>query len=79
MIDQGDLSKKPGWVRVSLHPTMTDEEVNYIADAISQCVDKYKTWGKEYRFHAASGDYIPLRQNEFNIDIRETFRQYKRD
>ncbi len=25
MIDSGDLSDKPGWVRVSLHPTMTDD------------------------------------------------------
>ncbi|HPG40542.1 MAG TPA: aminotransferase class V-fold PLP-dependent enzyme [bacterium] len=74
LIDRGDLSKKPGWVRVSLHPTMTDEEVNYIADAIGQCIDKCKTWENEYRFHTASGDYIPLRQNEFSIDIRETFR-----
>ena len=26
-IDQGDLSEKPGWVRISVHPTMTDEEI----------------------------------------------------
>ncbi|MCS6834194.1 MAG: aminotransferase class V-fold PLP-dependent enzyme, partial [Flammeovirgaceae bacterium] len=34
LIDTGDLSKKPGWVRVSLHPTMTDEEVIQIGNAI---------------------------------------------
>ena len=27
-IDRGDLSEKPGWVRLSLHPTMTDEELD---------------------------------------------------
>ncbi len=79
LIDRGDLSKKPGWVRVSLHPAMTDAEVNYIADAIGQCIDKCKVWEKEYRFQPASGDFIPIQQNEFNIDIRETFRQYKKD
>jgi selenocysteine lyase/cysteine desulfurase len=30
----GDLRSKPGWVRLSLHPTMTDEEIDYIADAV---------------------------------------------
>ena len=27
LISQGDFSLKPGWVRLSLHPTMSDEEV----------------------------------------------------
>ena len=26
-IDAGDLSMKPGWIRLSLHPTMTDDEL----------------------------------------------------
>ena len=30
----GDLHSKPGWVRLSLHPTMTDTELDYILDAI---------------------------------------------
>ena len=30
----GDLRSKPGWVRLSLHPTMTDEEVNFLAEAV---------------------------------------------
>ncbi|HLP61028.1 MAG TPA: aminotransferase class V-fold PLP-dependent enzyme, partial [Candidatus Deferrimicrobium sp.] len=37
-IDRGDLSRKPGWVRLSLHPTMTDGELVYIMDAIEQIV-----------------------------------------
>jgi selenocysteine lyase/cysteine desulfurase len=35
---EGDLSAKPGWVRLSVHPTMTDAEVNYILDAIEATV-----------------------------------------
>ena len=27
-IDEGDLSLKPGWVRMSIHPTMTDKEID---------------------------------------------------
>jgi selenocysteine lyase/cysteine desulfurase len=31
---RGEMQSKPGWVRLSLHPTMTDEEIEYIADAV---------------------------------------------
>jgi selenocysteine lyase/cysteine desulfurase len=34
MINHGDLSTKPGWVRLSLHPTNTDAEINFIIEAI---------------------------------------------
>jgi selenocysteine lyase/cysteine desulfurase len=30
----GELWSKPGWVRLSVHPTMTDAEVDFIADAV---------------------------------------------
>src|SRR5690606_5291528 len=29
-ITAGDLIEKPGWIRMSLHPTTTDEEVRYV-------------------------------------------------
>jgi selenocysteine lyase/cysteine desulfurase len=31
---RGEMQSKPGWVRLSVHPTMTDEEIDYIADAV---------------------------------------------
>ncbi|WP_416866679.1 MAG: aminotransferase class V-fold PLP-dependent enzyme [Imperialibacter sp.] len=34
LIDQGDTSAKPGWVRISLHPTMTEEEVRLIVEGV---------------------------------------------
>lgn len=36
LIDQGDDSQKPGWVRLSIHPTMTDSEACYILEAIQK-------------------------------------------
>jgi len=33
-INKGDLSEKPGWVRMSIHPTTTDEELYCIATSI---------------------------------------------
>lgn len=41
-IDAGDFSSKPGWVRLSLHPTMTNREVEFILDAIDALQAEYK-------------------------------------
>ena len=44
-IDHGDFSLKPGWVRLSIHPTMTDDELFKILAAlkeISENIDEYK-------------------------------------
>ncbi|MEQ9007041.1 MAG: aminotransferase class V-fold PLP-dependent enzyme, partial [Ekhidna sp.] len=43
LIDQGDVSQKPGWVRLSIHPTMTVEEIRFIVKAIEETVFAYKS------------------------------------
>lgn len=35
----GEMGRKPGWVRLSIHPTMTDAEIDYILDAVEATVD----------------------------------------
>jgi selenocysteine lyase/cysteine desulfurase len=57
-IDDGDLTDKPGWVRVSLHPTMTGDEVRFIGRAIVETVRNASEWEKEYSFDLHSGDYV---------------------
>ncbi|SNZ01348.1 aminotransferase class V-fold PLP-dependent enzyme [Flagellimonas pacifica] len=47
-IDQGDLTEKPGWVRLSLHPTMTDSELDYILGAIKEVADNGKEMSTQY-------------------------------
>ncbi len=59
-IDEGDLSQKPGWVRVSMHPTSTDQEARDIGDAVLQIVENLGEWQKDYQFDPTSGDYLPL-------------------
>ncbi len=57
MIDSGDLTDKPGWVRVSLHPTMTDAEARYVGRAVCEIVQNYKAWGEDYVFHKELGEF----------------------
>jgi selenocysteine lyase/cysteine desulfurase len=58
MIDQGDVSEKPGWVRISFHPTMTDSELNYILDSIDSVVKNRKQWSEDYHYDSKSGEYL---------------------
>lgn len=38
-LQAGEMWRKPGWVRLSIHPTMTDAEINYILDAVGATVE----------------------------------------
>ena len=64
-IEAGDLSLKPGWVRLSLHPVMTDEELEYIADAIEQVSIHGNEWGKDYNYdkHTNEFNHINFQHN----------------
>ncbi|MBU0473061.1 MAG: aminotransferase class V-fold PLP-dependent enzyme [Bacteroidetes bacterium] len=71
-IDIGDLSEKPGWVRISIHPTMTDGEVDYIVYAVNEITKNHKDWIKNYKFDPHKGDFDPLNKLDFIIDITES-------
>ncbi|MEL6558176.1 MAG: aminotransferase class V-fold PLP-dependent enzyme [Bacteroidota bacterium] len=55
MIKLGDFSQKIGWIRVSLHPTMTDEEVDFIGDCILQLAQNHQKWSPEYEVDLSCG------------------------
>lgn len=57
-INHGDLSEKPGWVRWSMHPTMTDAEVFEFVDALQQIIDNISTWEKDYRYNRQKNEYF---------------------
>jgi selenocysteine lyase/cysteine desulfurase len=63
-INHGDFSEKPGWIRISLHPTMTNEEVYFIADALKNIVKKISTWEKDYKYFSSKNEYINLLSGE---------------
>jgi selenocysteine lyase/cysteine desulfurase len=50
MIEQDDLSEKPGWIRMSFHPSMKDDEVKYILDSVYELSVNHKEWAAEYDY-----------------------------
>ncbi|WP_291949259.1 aminotransferase class V-fold PLP-dependent enzyme [Chitinophaga sp.] len=57
-IQAGDMSAKPGWVRFSIHPTMTDAEINFILDAIEITIANVSSWEKDYYHDKLSNEFI---------------------
>lgn len=54
---EGCLIDRPGWIRMSIHPTMTNSEIEFICDAIMDVANNYDTWGKEYYYDAKKNEY----------------------
>ncbi len=57
LIDHGDHSRKPGWLRISIHPTMTDEEMHLIVDAVREISAHHKKWGEEYVYNKRTNEF----------------------
>ncbi|SRR6056297_1950796 len=58
-ISQGNCASKPGWIRMSIHPTMRNTEINYIVRAIRQLCQNFPEWQKEYDVDWSSNTIKP--------------------
>jgi selenocysteine lyase/cysteine desulfurase len=67
-IQAGDLSTKPGWVRISLHPTMTDEEVQLIMDGIAETAAHFEIMSADYEYAADTNEYTCLSGESLSAD-----------
>lgn len=57
-IDQGDLTEKPGWVRLSLHPTMTNDELYFITGAINSTIQNLPKWKEDYCYNSKKNEFF---------------------
>ena len=55
---EGNLFQRPGWVRMSIHPTLTDAEVKFICDSIEKVALNHKEWGKDYEYIIEKNDFV---------------------
>jgi len=68
-INFGDLSQKPGWIRLSLHPTMTNNELYYITDAIRQVQKNHHVWGKDYTYNNKTNEFKHFNEPADKTDL----------
>ena len=57
MINKGDFSEKPGWVRLSLHPTMTDNELDTVITSLGEIRAEASGWSSDYTYDRRTNEY----------------------
>jgi hypothetical protein len=59
-IDQGDFSDKPGWVRMSIHPTMTNKELYLVTNSIKEIVENIGAWQTDYTYDIHKNEFFHI-------------------
>ena len=68
-IQEGCNTDKPGWVRLSLHPTMTNDEIQFICESIKSLARNIEEWSKDYRYDMRKNDYVHLSERPVEEDL----------
>jgi selenocysteine lyase/cysteine desulfurase len=53
----GCNTQKPGWVRLSLHPTITNAELRFICKSLQELSIHIKDWANDYTYDTLKNDY----------------------
>jgi selenocysteine lyase/cysteine desulfurase len=56
-IIEGCSVEKPGWVRLSIHPTITNAEVDFICDGLKAVCENVEDWKNDYDYDTIQNDY----------------------
>ncbi|CAM1364966.1 aminotransferase class V-fold PLP-dependent enzyme [Tenacibaculum soleae] len=59
-ISEGCNTEKPGWVRLSVHPTVTNEEIQFICHSLKTLTENIKEWSKDYKYDMVKNDYVHI-------------------
>ena len=68
-ISKGLLTNKPGWVRLSIHPTMTNSEMDFILDALQSLCLHHKEWALDYTYNPHTNEFQHISYPTTEADI----------
>ncbi|HEX5743796.1 MAG TPA: aminotransferase class V-fold PLP-dependent enzyme [Flavobacteriaceae bacterium] len=66
-IIEGCLIDRPGWVRMSIHPTITNKEVEFVCESIKQTAENFEIWKEDYTYHSETNEFVHIS----NVKIEE--------
>lgn len=69
-VAHGACAKKPGWMRMSIHPTMTNDEIEFILTAIEKLAENHQEWAKEYNIDLFTGR-VSCKDQSFVTALKE--------
>lgn len=55
---KGSLLERPGWIRMSIHPTMTNNEIHFICDSIKEVARNFSKWRKDYHYNFIKNEFV---------------------
>ena len=64
-ITLGDLYKKPGWIRMSIHPTTSCEEIRFVCNSIKELAQHHEAWADDYIYNKSNNEFA---HKTFNTD-----------
>ncbi|WP_321286821.1 aminotransferase class V-fold PLP-dependent enzyme [uncultured Sunxiuqinia sp.] len=72
-INHGDMSEKPGWVRWSLHPTMTNAEVELFIAALKDIISNISDYSKNYKPVPRTNTFSHKDEKDYHLKVAEWF------
>ncbi len=57
-ITAGDLIEKPGWIRMSIHPTTTNKEIEFVCQSILDLAENCQEWAKDYTYNQKTNEFV---------------------
>ncbi len=73
MINHGDLSRKPGWIRWSLHPTMTNKEVHIFIKALKDIIQNIEDYQKDYELVPRTNAFRHKNEKDYELEVKPWF------
>jgi selenocysteine lyase/cysteine desulfurase len=70
-ITLGDLIRKPGWIRMSIHPTTTNEEIEFVCESIKALASNHKDWSNDYNYDKNTNEFIHKNALTFEKELVE--------
>ena len=68
-IDSGDLIQKPGWIRMSIHPTTTNAEIQFVCESIKDLAAHHDVWSKDYSYNKKSNEFLHKNAKSYERDL----------
>lgn len=68
-ISCGIYKDKPGWIRMSFHPVNSDEEIEYILNAVEELAKNHKEWAEEYTYNTKSNNFTHKNANTYEEEV----------
>ncbi len=66
---EGCSIDKPGWIRLSVHPTITTNELNFICNSLIELSQNISEWEKDYKYDIQKNDFIHVSNKSLEKEL----------